>query len=246
MIRVLVFAALAAVLGAVAWLTLARAPQIAVLDAVATPVAERPGIWMVGLTMRNEGAPDRLLGVGGEGAAFVNSTAPGLPVILPGGDEAQLAMDGAHAMLSSDAESGALVPLTLLFERAGELSTRVRLSDAPAMDHGAMPGLAADPAPTVTLTAPNGTGPDGFPIAIETADILFREVPEGTPHVPGEGHAHVYLNGLKLGRAYAATMGIGTLPPGAYRLTVAINTHDHRPYLSDGTPVTDSLAFTIP
>ncbi|TFL16933.1 hypothetical protein [Jannaschia formosa] len=246
MIRVLLLAALAAVLAAVGWLTLARAPQIALLDAVAVPVAGQPGVWTVGLTMRNEGPPDRLLGVRGEGAAFANPAAPGLAVVLPGGDEAQLAMDGAHAMLSSDEAPGTLVPLTLLFEGGGALSTRVRLSEAQAMDHGAMPGLEADPAPTVALSAPNGTGPDGFAIALQTTGITFREVPEGTPHVPGEGHAHVYLNGLKLGRAYAATMGVGSLPPGNYRLTVALNAHDHRPYLSDGVPVTDSLEFTIP
>ncbi|PWJ21273.1 hypothetical protein [Jannaschia seohaensis] len=247
MIRALLLTALLAALGAIAWTLLTRAPQIAVLDAVGMPMAGREGAWMVALTLRNDGPPDRLLGVpGGDVGMLSGLTAPGKPLIVPGGDEAQLAMDGVHAMLLSREPAGALVPLPLLFEKAGEITTRVRLLDETAMDHGAMPGVEADPAPTVTLSVPDEIDADGFTIEVETTDILFREMPEGTAHISGEGHAHLYLNGLKLGRVYAATMGIGALSPGEYVLSVALNTHDHRPYLSGGAPVVATLEFTVP
>jgi copper(I)-binding protein len=245
MIRPFLLALMAAALGLIGWQLMREGDRIAVTDAVAVP-AEGPGdLWMVEMTLANAGPPDRLLGFEGDAARLVNAGAPGMAVVLPGGDEAQLAMDGTHGMLLSREAPGALVPLTLLFERAGRVRTRVRLSDGPIMEHGAMPGIAEEPSPTLALSVPGGVRAEGFALALKTERIAFRQVPEGTGHVAGEGHAHVYLNGLKLGRAYAETFGVGPLLPGLYRLRVVLNAHDHRPYLAGGAPVEAVLEFAV-
>jgi hypothetical protein len=247
MIRPLILAALAATVAVLGWLALGRGPGLTVTDALAVPADGRAGVWRLTLTMESEGPPDRLLGLLGGEATLVGLEGPGLALIVPGGGTAQLAMEGAHGIMLRREAPGSLVPLTLLFERAGEVAARVRLSDAPVPAHGTMEGRAEVPAPTLRLAVPAGVSTEGFTLALETEGIAFREVAEGTGHVPGEGHAHIFLNGLKLGRAYADTVGIGALPAGDYRLRVVLNGHDHRPYLNaEGAPVEAVLAFSLP
>jgi len=100
-----------------------------------------PGNYSLSLKITNEGAPDRLLSVQSAEAERVMvmgaSTDAGLPV--PAGATPSLAMDGAHGMLMGlgDVAEGRLVPVTLVFENAGEVSTRARLAS------GAGPGIGS-------------------------------------------------------------------------------------------------------
>ena len=73
----------------------------------------------------------------------------------------------------------------------------------------------------------------------------FVDVPMGTPHVPGTGHAHLYLNGLKLGRLYVPSARIGALPPGDHMVRVTLNANDHRAYVVDGDPVTAIAPLSV-
>jgi hypothetical protein len=38
---------------------------------------------------------------------------------------------------------------------------------------------------------------------------------------------------------------VGGLPAGEYDLTVALNSNDHRPYVSDGAPVAITYRFSL-
>ena len=43
-----------------------------------------------------------------------------------------------------------------------------------------------------------------------------------------EGHAHLYINGVKEKRIYGQYYDIGKLKPGIYEVKVTLNTHNHK------------------
>jgi len=172
----------------------------------------------------------------------------GDPLVIPGSGTAQLAMDGAHLMLrSDDFAPGAFQPIVLSFDDGSSVTARVQRPEMAgmAMDHSASNGEEAEPSPQLSIQPPDVSA-DGFAVQIEVENLEFVVVDAATPHVAGQGHAHIYLNGLKLGRLYSESFEIGALKPGDYTLTVAVNTNDHRPYVTDGQPVSASYSFTLP
>lgn len=66
----------------------------------------------------------------------------------------------------------------------------------------------------------------------------FRWAPERASgeHRDGEGHAHVYVDGDKLGRLYGPWMHLA-LDAGDHEIRVTLNGNDHRDYLVDGDVV---------
>lgn len=210
------------------------------------------GMFMATLDISNDGPADRLLSVSSPeapGIRLVNPAGHDAALVVPGKGKAQLAMDGAHMMLRADPAAfpaGAFLPVALTFEHAGEVVARLQNTGPSSMRHGAADGVSEAPAPSVKLDWVTPPGPEGGTMRLNIENLEVASVPDGTPHVPGEGHAHAYLNGLKLGRLYEETFEIGALLPGDYRLTVSVNTHDHRPYLVEGAPVQAVLEFSIP
>lgn len=93
----------------------------------------------------------------------------------------------------------------------------------------------ADAAPAVSLSV----RPDpasGWNLHLVTDNFRFAPESAGGAHVPGEGHAHLYVNGGKVARLYAGWAHLDELPPGA-TITVTLNANDHRVYQVDGSPV---------
>jgi copper(I)-binding protein len=233
------------------WGMSASRPSITIENAKAVPVEGRNDMFMVTLDMVNDGAASTFLGASSPQAQMLMVMNPGhdgAALIVPGGGKASLAMDGAHLMLrggGDDFTQGGFIPLTLSFANGQQVSTRVIHAGSTTMDHSGA-GVSTSPAPTLTLIPPAQVDADGFEMRLSIENFAFVRVEDGTPHVPVEGHAHIYLNGLKLGRLYDTRFDIGALSPGSYDLRVALNSHDHRPYLADGVPVAAQFAFTIP
>ena len=219
------------------------APPVTVTDAVLVPMGD--GLALT-LAIDNPGGPDRLLGVSAEAGRLPFMNAGGAEVLaIPAGAKPSLSMDGAHAMLTGldDAEDGRLVPVALDFEVAGSVATRARVDSAAAMSHDDSYVVSEyETAPTVTLEAEAFDG--GWLIRIATTDFTFDPDAVDAAHVPGAGHAHMYLNGLKLGRVFGGEYRIGTLPPGTHSLRVALNTNDHRAYATADGPVSASVTLT--
>ena len=125
----LVAALLVLALAGAALLLAPRGPQITLTDAVLSPMGE--GL-MLTLKIDSPDGPDRLLAVSSDEATQVMVMgapfAGGLPI--PAGGTPSLSADGAHGMLMGvdDAGEGRLVPVTLTFQQAGEVSTRARIS----------------------------------------------------------------------------------------------------------------------
>lgn len=98
------------------------------------------------------------------------------------------------------------------------------------------------PALRVTLTPDPMSGWN-----LRMAARNFRFAPENASldHVPGEGHAHVYVNGSKVMRAYGDWVHLGSLPEGEVTVRAALYSNDHRPLLVDGTPVGDEVVVSV-
>ena len=75
----------------------------------------------------------------------------------------------------------------------------------------------------------------------------FRFSPENASleDKPGEGHAHVYVNGTKLARLYGNWMHIPDLPKGEVEVEVSLNANSHSPLTVDNVPVSASVTVQV-
>lgn len=107
--------------------------------------------------------------------------------------------------------------------------------------HEAVLSLPAGPqAPSLEI----GLTPDphsGWNLEIRTANFQFSPANAGRDHVDGEGHAHVYVNGVKVARQYGPWLHLPELPQGGAVVEVTLNTNDHRRLAVDGQPLTTRL-----
>lgn len=236
--------AFAPVVAIAVWLIAGRAPEIAVADVQAVPVDGSQSA-MVTLGLNNLGGPDRLIDATSPAAKLTVLKSPraaGLPV--PAGSTPSLSMEAGHIMLMGvdrPLDDGVLIPLTLHFEEAGEIAVKARVSGM-AMDHGAE--VRVDVPPTLGLTVePAG---DGWRIRLETTGFRFAPDAVDGPHVPGAGHAHLYVEGMKIARLFAPEAMLGALPPGDHIIEVTLATNDHRTYAGPDGPVRAAVSVTVP
>jgi copper(I)-binding protein len=213
----------------------------------------------ISLSITNEGGPDRILfatSPDAKLAVFHGVTdLEGAPV--PGTGAASLSLDGAHIMLMGVSGvwlDGRLIPLTITFQNAGEVTTKATLSAAVggmdmsgqgmhhSMDHSNGMMIDTDVAPTITVTAaPVG---DGWRIRAETERFTFAPAAMDSAHVLGEGHGHLYIGGLKIMRMTAPEAAIGALPPGRHKVRVTLNTNNHMAYRTiTGTGLVTATTF---
>ena len=234
----------------------AGTPQTAVKvsDGRAAPMGASGSLFMVTLKLQNDGDPRILQSVTSPSGAHTSLMNPGhdKPLVVPGGEPAQLAMDGAHIMLQVPDGSfpeGTYHSLALNFDDGSEVVARILNPEATgsmtSMDHSNANGIEISPSPTIALVQDPQVRTNGFAVQISVKNFEFVLVEDGTPHIDGQGHAHIYLNGLKLGRLYENSFQVGALKPGDYELTVALNSNDHRPYMSNGAPISVTYRFTL-
>lgn len=99
---------------------------------------------------------------------------------------------------------------------------------------------AGAPAPTLAISlAPDPVS--GLNLHIQTTNFTFAPEHSGGPHVPGEGHAHLYVDGVKIARLYGPWAHIAELPLGAGELSVILTSNDHKTLAVNGL----ALAATI-
>lgn len=100
------------------------------------------------------------------------------------------------------------------------------------------------PAPDLTLRLhPDGDQSRNLHIGVSG----FTFDPEGVngAHVPGHGHAHVYVNGVKQPRAYGPWVQLHALPKGTHDIRVTLNANDHSQYAISGQPVEATATLRI-
>ena len=74
----------------------------------------------------------------------------------------------------------------------------------------------------------------GWNLKVETEDFKFAPENASSDHVPGEGHAHIYVDGEKLTRLYSENYYLGEFDEGQHEIRVTLNTNDHKDYQVDG------------
>ncbi len=225
------------------------------------------GLLALYVEMENTGQADVITRIEADGDARTSfmGVPKGYKPVLPQDSKASFSSDGAHVMVRTGGArptEGSFMTFTIHFENTGTVPLRAIVSDMGTtmqesegsdmakINHAMHGGQAVDvkstdAAPSVKLVVdsnPNG----GVDIVVETENFKFVE-PEQDPaaHVDGEGHGHLYLNGLKIGRLYAPKATIGDLPEGKHRFRVSLNTNDHRVYAVAGSPVQSDVEFEV-
>ena len=109
--------------------------------------------------------------------------------------------------------------------------------------------IAQEAAPQATLKLQKDpTG--GFNVHVVTTNFMWRPEMASMQHVPGEGHAHVYLDGRNIMRIYNEWFHLNTYQfstkPGEQLLSIEFVGNDHAPYTIQGVPVGAEQIVDVP
>ncbi len=238
-----------------------RTPML-VTGATAAPSKAVAGANDIFFTLENPGPPDLLVSVASEADGTVTLVRPEIydATPIPAQSNVSFSSDGVFLRYQpADAAltEGVLIPITLNFASGGTVRMKATLQtpqdgqmdhsmhanmDHGSMDHSSMDQAAMAMMPQVGILEMQvlpGADDGIWTVSLTTENFEFYKPEPGgdVPDADGQGHAHLYLNGLKLGRMYAPTAQINSLPAGQYTVEVALNSNTHAPYMADGQPV---------
>lgn len=176
--------------------------------------------------------------------------------------------------ITDNKTEGKFIPMSLVFENAGAVAVKAIIKNSPQMsamdnsnaddmammDHSLHDGNMVFEIDSNQTSNQAGVG-NSIPsismnlrpnqdktwlVDIQTSNFEFFE-PVTMPlvHTDGQGHGHLYLNGLKLQRMYSNQAVIGALPAGKHTISVTLNTNDHRAYSIDGTLVSAAVDIVV-
>ncbi|MEX2215179.1 MAG: hypothetical protein WD768_13680 [Phycisphaeraceae bacterium] len=93
----------------------------------------------------------------------------------------------------------------------------------------------ADAATAPTLTLRIHRDPhSGWNLELITTQFSFAPQSAGGSHIPGEGHAHLMVDGKKVARLYGHWFHLPPLAPGKHEVTVSLHANTHGPLLVAG------------
>ncbi len=223
--------------------------------------------YSVFLNLENTGNADVITEISANNAerAFIMGGATDQGLAIPQGAKPSLSSDGAHIMLQVSGGKpvdGTLIPLNINFENAGSVAVKAVIQKAGGitvetdegvakMDHSSHGGDAMfnlhDPAsaPKIEMSV-TPEADNKWAVEVTTDNFNFFE-PKAEPlkHEDGQGHGHLYLNGLKLQRMYNGSTIIGALPVGKHTVSVTLNTNDHQAYAVHGKVVSASVDIEV-
>ncbi len=148
-----------------------------------------------------------------------------------------------------DVEPGHPAEFTFTANATGSFPITVHLA-APGMQ---VEGGGKDHAATVE--APKGMSvsveatPDsvsGMNVRLTTTEFAFTPAEVGGEHVPGHGHAHIYVDGVKVARLYGPDFHLGGIEPGERELRVTLNANTHEEYALGHETVEHTITVTVP
>lgn len=106
-----------------------------------------------------------------------------------------------------------------------------------------MPAATAQ-APTLALMLKDGDA-GGFVLMLDTTRFRFAKEHADGPHVTGEGHAHLYVDGKKIGRVYAPRYELKPLAAGVHEIEVGLYSNNHMAYSVGGNPVSQRFVVLV-
>ena len=113
--------------------------------------------------------------------------------------------------------------------------------------HGAeTPETVVSETPVSVRITAESDGQAGVNISIVTEGFRFAPDLVDQSHTPGAGHAHIYADGVKLGRVFETEYHIAELPPGDHEIRVSLNANDHGDLVYGGAKVESIVTVTVP
>ena len=101
------------------------------------------------------------------------------------------------------------------------------------------------PQPSLALSiAQDASG--SWALHIDTTAFQFTDICMPVSEATPVGHAHVVLNGVKIGSAYRPIMHIGVLPAGQHRVSVVLRGQDHRAFIGQNGLIDAALVVDVP
>jgi hypothetical protein len=117
-------------------------------------------------------------------------------------------------------------------------------------DHGAhvtheLMNVPAGEAPSVMLEVlPDPKS--GYNARITFTNFTLAPEHASEEHVPGEGHAHIYIDGEKINRVYGEWYHLADLAPGRHEVSVRLSSNDHKELAVDGEPIMATVMVDVP
>ncbi|MGB3654749.1 MAG: hypothetical protein WBA41_26580 [Rivularia sp. (in: cyanobacteria)] len=83
---------------------------------------------------------------------------------------------------------------------------------------------------------------------VEAKVVNFEFAPEkvNAAPEPGEGHAHLFVNGKKITRLYSSWYYLENLEPGENQVKVILNANNHADWTSNGKLIEDTEIVKVP
>jgi hypothetical protein len=148
--------------------------------------------------------------------------------------------------LAGCAQQTAKTPVTATTETATtETATTETVTESSSHSYGIVEVPEGMPAPTIEIEImPDASS--GWNMQIITENFQFAPERSSLEHYPGEGHAHLYIDGTKIARVYGAWYHIDEeLSSGDHQVEVTLNSNDHNLYTVKGKVVEAKTIISV-
>ena len=154
-----------------------------------------------------------------------------------------LAVTGCSTMRSSTKMEEPVAEM----DKMDEMATKSEpvLGDSASHSYGVaeFPESLGVPSVEVELFQDPGSG---WNVHVNTENFTFSPEHAGLEHYPGEGHVHLYVDGVKIARMYGPWFHFDeTLDVGDHEVEVTLNSNDHNLYLYDGEVLEAKTVLTV-
>ena len=85
----------------------------------------------------------------------------------------------------------------------------------------------------------------GWNLEAKVSNFEFAPEKVNTAVKPGEGHAHLFINGKKITRLYSSWYYIENLEPGENSVKVTLNANNHADWTSNGKVIQDTEVVKV-
>jgi hypothetical protein len=109
--------------------------------------------------------------------------------------------------------------------------------------HSSLYEVPADQAPKVELVV-SEDGKSGYNVKIIATDFTFTPEKVNEENILGEGHAHLYIDDVKIARVYGPYYHYDGDFEGSKTFRVTLNANDHSEYAIEGKVIESELVVT--
>jgi hypothetical protein len=145
----------------------------------------------------------------------------------------------------------ALIGIISISTNAENIKTQNLISHSPSSNHHSdnhdkiMEIPLGQAVPTVDLVVHRDTM-KGYNLEVKVTNFNFAPERVNTAAIPGEGHAHIYINNQKLTRLYGSWYYLEDLQPGKNEITVSLNANNHMALAHNGKRISDTEVVDVP